>query len=212
MSKNILISKKKYVFDDTDYISGDGMMTTIWGPPMWHILHTISFNYPMNPTEEQKVCYYNFYNNLRNILPCKYCRINLGNNLKKLPLTIDVFENRATLSKYIYELHELVNSMLGKSSGLSFEDVRDRYEHFRSRCLENPNEIKIDTKEKGCTEPLYGVKSKCVLNIVPKDNKINSFKIDPKCILKKGGDSLLTKVKKKTKKTLESQTTHKKVN
>jgi hypothetical protein len=94
--------------------------------------------------------------------------------------------------------------MLGKSSGLSYDDVRDRYEHFRSRCLENPTKIKKEeTKEKGCTEPLYGLKSKCVLNIIPKDNRISSFKMDPKCVLKKGksdSDKPKKGSKKKTKK------------
>jgi hypothetical protein len=184
---------KKYIFDDSDYRSGDGMMTSVWGPPMWHVLHTMSFNYPIEPTEEQKKHYFNFYNNLKNVLPCRYCRENLANNLTKLPLTMDVFKNRDTLSKYVYELHEIINTMLGKKSGLSYEDVRDRHEHFRSRCLEDPKKVKeaqkskVESNEKGCTEPLYGIKSKCVLNIVPRDDRVTSFKMDPKCILKKGG-------------------------
>ena len=168
----------KKVFTDDDYNSGDGMMTSIWGPPMWFILHTISFNYPIEPTKEQKKKYYIFYANLKNILPCKYCRDNLVNNLKKMPLTMDVFESRHTLSKYVYELHECVNTMLGKESGLSYEDVRERYEHFRSRCLTKPS---IKGIENGCTEPKYGVKSKCILNIVPKDSRKSSIKIDPRC-------------------------------
>jgi hypothetical protein len=49
---------KKYVFSDKDYMSGDGMMTSVWGPPMWHVLHTISFNFPIKPTESQKKHYY----------------------------------------------------------------------------------------------------------------------------------------------------------
>ena len=179
---------KKYVFSDSDYNSGDGMMTSVWGPPMWHMLHTISFNYPINPTEEQKKQYFAFYANLQNILPCRYCRDNLANNLTKLPLTMDVFKSRETLSKWVYILHETVNTMLGKSSGLCYEDVRDRFEHFRSRCLENPKKITKGKIEKGCTEPLYGIKSKCILNIVPKDNRLSSFKMDPKCVLKKGGN------------------------
>ena len=198
----------KYVFNDSDYQSGDGMMTSVWGPPMWHILHTTSFNYPMNPTDEQKKYYYNFYSSLKNILPCKYCRDNLANNFTKLPLTMDIFKNRESLSRYIYELHELVNNMLSKKSGLSYEDVRDRYEHFRSRCLENPKKSKSSTKtisgnhtkEKGCTEPLYGIKSKCVLNIVPRDDRITSFKMDPKCVLKKS-KTIKKKSKKSSKKT-----------
>ena len=30
------------------------MVTSIWGPPMWHYLHTMSFNYPVNPTQDDK--------------------------------------------------------------------------------------------------------------------------------------------------------------
>ena len=37
-------------------------------------------------------------------------------------------------------------------------------------------------KEKGCTEPLYGKKAKCVLNIVPQSRKVKSLNIDKKCI------------------------------
>ncbi len=182
---------KKYVFSDSDYNSGDGMMTSVWGPPLWHTLHTISFNYPINPTEEQKKQYFSFFSNIQNILPCRYCRENLCKNFTNKPLTMSVFKSRETLSRFIYELHETVNTMLNKESGLSYEDVRDRYEHFRSRCLENPKKMKEDkkVKEKGCTEPLYGIKSKCVLNIVPRDNRLSSFKMDPKCVVKKGGNS-----------------------
>ena len=28
-----------------DYLSGDGMLTSVWGPSLWHYLHTMSFNY-----------------------------------------------------------------------------------------------------------------------------------------------------------------------
>ena len=77
----------------------------------------------------------------------------------------------------------MVNKNLGKKSGLTYCQVRDRYEHFRSRCSndDNQNNTKI---EKGCTTPLYGVKSKCVLNIVPKSSKKQSLTIDSKCKIK----------------------------
>ena len=40
-------------------------------------------------------------------------------------------------------------------------------------------------KEKGCVKPLHGVKSKCVIKIVPKDKKCSSFQMDPKCKLRR---------------------------
>ena len=174
---------KKKVFTEKDYNSGDGMLTSIWGPPLWHTLHTISSNYPIKPTKEDKENYYNYFNSLKNILPCRYCRDNLKNNLNKLPLKKSIFKNRETLSRWVYDVHEEVNNMLKKKSNLSYEDIRERYEMFRSRCFK---EKTVKTKkESGCVDSLYGIKSKCVLNIVPKEKKCNSIKIDSKCKIKK---------------------------
>ena len=33
-------------FNNKDYNSKDGMLTSVWGPSLWHSLHAISFNYP----------------------------------------------------------------------------------------------------------------------------------------------------------------------
>ena len=79
--------------------------------------------------------------------------------------------------------------MLGKKSNLSYDNVKIRYEMFRSRCLQNkktkkPKKKKKFIKEKGCIKPLYGKKSKCVINIVPNNTKCKTFKIDKKCIIK----------------------------
>ena len=179
----------KRIFTRKDYNAGDGMLTTVWGPPMWHYLHTMSFNYPVNPTKEDKRNYRDFVLNLRYVLPCKYCRMNLKTNLRQMPLTMTHMKDRESFSRYMYELHELVNRMLKKSSGLSYCDVRERYEHFLARCTdENPKLFKFKRlnsrkkREKGCTEPLYGKKSKCVLNIVPQDEKVATLKIDEKCV------------------------------
>lgn len=166
------------VYSQTDYESNDGMLTTVWGPSMWHTLHTMSFNYPVNPTADDKQKYRNFVLSLKYVLPCGKCRKNIRKNFKKLPLTMKHMKNRATFSKYMYDLHEVVNTMLKKKSGLSYEDVRERYEHFRSRCT-----VQVQPAvEKGCVKPLYGEKSKCVLKIVPQDEKCESFVIDDKCI------------------------------
>ncbi len=91
-------------------------------------------------------------------------------------------ESRLTFSTYVYELHELINKMLGKQSGLTYDVVRERYEHFRSRCTK-PVEVK--PVENGCVEPLYeGEKAKCILKIVPQDEQCDTFQIDNKCVKK----------------------------
>lgn len=170
-------------YSTEDYNSNDGMLVSVWGPSMWHVLHTMSFNYPAKPTYQDKIHYYHFLVNLRNVLPCGKCRENLCENFKKLPLKWSDMETREDFSKYVYNLHEVVNEMLGKKSGLTYENVRERYENFRARCsMSSSTRKNKKVYENGCTEPLVGEKSKCILKIVPQSKKCNSFSIEKKCI------------------------------
>jgi hypothetical protein len=172
-------TNKTYRYTTEHYQSNDGMLTSVWGPSTWHMLHSMSFNYPIQPTCEEKRNYMNFVLSLQRVLPCGKCRSNLKKNFKKLPLSLKDMESRHHFSLYVYRLHEVVNGMLGKKSGLSFEDVRDRYEHFRARCKKTKTDLEKENKlkENGCTEPIYGYKTKCVLKIVPQETKCESFQI-----------------------------------
>merc|ERR1712166_1073789 len=129
--------KKKHhaqIYSIQDYNSNDGMLTSVWGPPAWHFLHTISFNYPSHPSEFQKIPYKNFIMNFEHVLPCGHCRTSFRKNITQLPLNGHALKNRCNFSKWVFKLHELVNKMLGKKSGLKYNQIRERYEHFRSRC------------------------------------------------------------------------------
>ena len=187
---------KTNTYSITDYESNNGMLVAIWGPSAWHFMHTMSFNYPVHPSTENKKHYREYILNLVNILPCGKCRKNLRENFKKLPLRMKHMENRNSFSRYVYDLHELVNHMLGKKSGLSYEQVKERYEHFRARCSPSGELLpkrknytiskrkvgKVETLEKGCTEPLVGEKAKCILKIVPEKQKCKTFSMDKKCV------------------------------
>ena len=207
---------KKCIFNKSDFESSDGMLTYVWGPSLWHFLHTMSFNYPVKPTCDDKKEYMRFIKSLRYILPCRYCRENLTRNLKETGFSIKDMRSRDTFSKFVYRLHNHINKMLGKKNSIKYDEVRERYENFRSRCsqtktvpkfpikkvslsknnkkclgknnnnnLNNSNNMPIgnnkNVKEKGCTNPITGVKSKCIIRIVPKTCRKCTFKMDPKC-------------------------------
>ena len=185
----------KKTFSKKDFNSKDGMLTIAWGPPFWFILHNITFNYPVEPTREDINHYHAFFKTLYYVLPCKYCRDNLVKNMKALKFSKKVFKDRETLSKWVYDLHNHVNDMLGKDSKYSFNDVKCMHENFRSRCdlkknesdLKCTNNLKKTKKkiEKGCTDSFYGVKSRCCLEFVPLGSKKKTIKVNPKCIVKK---------------------------
>ena len=183
-------------FTEEDYNSGDGMLTSVWGPMQWHILHVISFNYPVAPTSADKEKYYKYIISLGDVLPCKYCRDNYKKNLKVTKFSKKMLKNRDIFSKFVYKLHSHVNKMLGKKVDLTYKEVRDRYENFRARCVDEVPTIPKH-REKGCVSSLYGMKSKCVVNIVPRSSKKKGFQIDKKCKVKRSNKSKSVPKRKK---------------
>jgi hypothetical protein len=120
----------------------NGLMTKIWGPHMWFAVHSISHGYPVNPSNDQKEQYKIFFKSLGFVLPCAYCRqsyqffITDGDT----KLTDDVFENRETLTRWAYRIHNRVNNKLGVEYGTTYEEVTNRFESFRAKCvIDAPN-------------------------------------------------------------------------
>ena len=37
------------------------MNSSIWGPHAWHFIHAVSFTYPLQPTQQDRENYYEFY-------------------------------------------------------------------------------------------------------------------------------------------------------
>lgn len=174
---------QRRVFDEKDYNSGNGMMTSVWGPAAWFLLHIISFNYPVHPTENDKRNYRNFILSFGKVLPCGKCRENFKLTLKRMPVTNDILASRNCFSRYIYRIHNDVNARLQKkATNPTFCDVRDQYEVYRARCGKKEQK----QQEKGCTEPLKGIKSKCLIRIVPKTVRAQTLGIHPSCSCRKG--------------------------
>ncbi|MGL5936541.1 MAG: FAD-linked sulfhydryl oxidase [Cetobacterium sp.] len=150
------------------------------------MLHMISFNYPVNPTSDDKENYYSYILSLQNVLPCKSCRDNLTKNLKELNFSKNKLENREVFSKFIYDLHNHVNLMLGKQKYMTYEEVRDKFELFRAKCINGTPLIPLH--KTGCIKPLNNIQSQTIIYITPLKDGQESFIIDEKCIpVNKGG-------------------------
>lgn len=108
----------------------NGIQPTAWGPPLWFFLHSVSINFPVNPTVEQRMQYYSFFKSLGYVLPCKECRQAYQDWTRDLDL--GVFQSRKTLSLWVYNLHNKVNHKLKRFSGIpTYADVMQYYEMFR---------------------------------------------------------------------------------
>ena len=101
------------------------MDPNVWGPKAWFFLHTITFNYPENPTEKDKIIYSSFFNSLTNVLPCSICANHYKENLKKYPIETNL-DNKDDLVNWLINLHNLVNEY-NKKPTLSYNEVIDYY-------------------------------------------------------------------------------------
>lgn len=115
------------------------MQTSKWGPPTWRYLHTVAQNYdPLYATttsankKRYKQNYYDFFNSLQKVLPCKWCRISYGGFIKELPPNTFLTDFPPDLAFWIYQLHNRVNNKL-RNQGLlkkrdpSFKSVYNKY-------------------------------------------------------------------------------------
>jgi len=89
------------------------MNQNIWGPHFWVTLHTLTFNYPLEPTHNDKHNYNTFFTTLKDILPCSVCQRNFIRKLKEDPLKQHL-NSRRDIVEWMIDCHNKVNSETGK--------------------------------------------------------------------------------------------------
>ena len=137
------------------------MDTRFFGPPAWQLFHLIAFRSP-HPQE--------LLNQMKDILPCKYCRESTTKFVREHPL-------RGNPGKWLYDIHNLVNDKLRKQSeedpavippgeDPDFETVKQQYEDMKPTAVpgrdflfsiafnypDHPEESDIQTQRKFITE------------------------------------------------------------
>lgn len=89
------------------------MDSEIWGPHAWFFLHTISFQYPDNPTQEQKIQHAYFFNSLSTVLPCGVCCQHFKTFIKQYPIK-NSLGNKQQLIEWVLNCHNNVNKINNK--------------------------------------------------------------------------------------------------
>jgi FAD-linked sulfhydryl oxidase len=111
----------------------------IWGKHTWIFLHSITLNYPDNPTDEEITNHYNFFTNLSNILPCYKCREHYKLNLKKKKLTKKILKSKELFIKWLIDIHNTVNISNNKNIE-SYGKIMKYYDELYnnpSKCTNN---------------------------------------------------------------------------
>ena len=117
------------------------MQNINWGKNLWISLHIITFNYPINPTNEDKINYKNYFMSLGHVLPCNDCKEHYNNLIKQIP--IDIFlQDREGITFWLFNIHNLINEKLNKPI-INFIDCCIMYNLvYCKSCLKN-NDITL---------------------------------------------------------------------
>lgn len=101
------------------------MHPEFWGASGWKFLHSITFQYPLKPSVNDKAHYKEFFNSLKYTLPCEKCSYHYMNHLRKYPID-GALESRDQLVRWLINVHNEVNKSLGKRE-YKYEEVIDIY-------------------------------------------------------------------------------------
>lgn len=81
------------------------------GRSSWNLLHTMAAKVPDKPNEEQQKDVKEFMRLFSLYYPCEFCAVDLQKDLQKLPPDVS---SQEAFSKWMCQLHNMVNKKLGK--------------------------------------------------------------------------------------------------
>lgn len=132
------------------------MDVRFWGPHVWATMDFIAFNYPNEPTDEDKKNIKSFFSSITPLLPCASCRTDFSTLLQKFPIEKHL-SSRETLTKWLVEAHNRVNEKLGKPR-VNYDNISDKYNAMRGTCETRasvPNSPSQCSLKKNCFSNLF---------------------------------------------------------
>lgn len=100
-----------------------------WGPSAWTFLHTSSYAYSIEPTQEDRMNMYMFLYYFARVLPCKRCsddfKLYLDKKLAERTAS-SILDSRKNMVRFVIDAHNAVNIKLGKRT-YSYEEVDELY-------------------------------------------------------------------------------------
>lgn len=116
------------------------MNTLFWGPSAWRLIHSLGLVYPKKPTEKDQKVFFDFFDSLKYVLPCKHCR----NSYKDYYKDITEYLPNGKLYEWTFNLHNKVNDKLKKQKLKSGENP-DYKESIKIHAINLKNAQKNNT-------------------------------------------------------------------
>jgi len=127
------------------------MDPSFWGTSTWRYLHSLTFNYPTNPTTEDKIKYYNYFNQLSDFLPCPSCAMSYKIYFRHIPIN-EYLDDVYGITYWLYLIHFIVNQKLSKPN-TNFNTVVKMYLANKTNCSVKPVNVSAKCTKKSSIEP-----------------------------------------------------------
>jgi len=85
-----------------------GIDPSVWGPPLWYVIHMQALMYPSKPTRQEKQKMISFFEGLVDVLPCQSCSTHYKQELARLDRT-KTFGSRDALFGWTVRFHNSVS-------------------------------------------------------------------------------------------------------
>jgi FAD-linked sulfhydryl oxidase len=103
------------------------MNPKFWGPHAWIFLHSVTMNYPKNPTDQDKQRYREFFKSMERVLPCEKCAFHYSSHIDEFPID-PALESRDSLINWLIQIHNEVNISLHKPE-YTYDQVIEEYRY-----------------------------------------------------------------------------------
>lgn len=101
-----------------------------WGTAAWKFLHTLTFDYPENPSLQQQISAEQLFMSLKDLLPCDECRSYYKDEIGNQPVDT---KSKLALSSWLVDIHNRVNIRLGKPQ-MTFDAAKLLYGKTSGQC------------------------------------------------------------------------------
>ena len=105
-----------------------GHVPSAWGPQTWHLMHIVSINFSLTPTDADREAFSMFIAGLALVLPCGVCRGHFQEALAgEMAIPPADLVDRRSVFAWTVRMHARVNRQLGKNQT---DDVDHWFRHY----------------------------------------------------------------------------------
>lgn len=127
------------------------MRKSEWGPKLWAFLHALSFAFPKEPTQEEKIAFNSLLEALKILIPCPQCRTHYCSYLGESPAPITCGDD---LRSWLVDFHNDVNRRTGKPE-VSYSDAEKMYTDSKETTPAPQRAAAAAPSENSCSSEMF---------------------------------------------------------